>query len=102
MNLITAMFAAPLIGCDPDTPDVLHAVTMEGLTAAWVPVDGNDPWFTAPCGAGRLKLVGSDDLLVPWPPRVSSLVAPMVRCRNCQRLTGNKRPRSSRRPKVSA
>jgi len=102
VNLITAMFAAPLIGCDPDTPDVLHAVTMEGLTAAWVPVDGNDPWFSAPCGAVRLKLVGSDGSAVSWPPRVSSLVGSMVRCRDCQRLTGSKRPVSSFRPKANA
>jgi hypothetical protein len=102
VNLITLMFAAPLIGCDPESPDILHAVTMEGVTKGWVPVDGNDPWFTSACGTSELKLVGSDELLVPWPPRVSSLTGPMVRCRDCQRLTGNKRPRSSWRPKVNA
>jgi hypothetical protein len=101
VNLITAMFVAPLIGCDSESPAVLHAVTMEGVVKAWVPVEGNDPLFTSACGTSGLKLVGSGDFLVPWPPRISTLDG-MIRCRDCQRLTGNKRPRSSWRPKVSS
>lgn len=101
MSLIVAALCSPLVAADPQAPDVLHAATMEAVVGGWEAGE-----VMSACGVEGLKLVGSEHgneiLFVEWPPRVSSLVAPMVRCGECHVATGRKRPRSAFRPTVAS
>jgi hypothetical protein len=95
MNLITATFCAPLIACSSESPNVLHAVTMEAVVTGWPDPPGSVPHFVSACGVeGVLFIQLGDGLAVEWPPRVSELPKTVVRCRDCHRLTGRKSPRS--------
>lgn len=98
MSLIVAALCSPLIAVHADAPGLLHAATMEAVVHGW---DAGE--VTSACGVEGLKLVGSEHggriLFVEWPPRMSSLAASMVRCRECHVATGRKRPRSAFRPK---
>lgn len=89
--LISLMFEAPLIVVRARWPEVLHAVTMEGLPIKTWP----HGLARSACGLTGLRLVWADDSgPVPWPPRVAGL-GPMKRCEACHEATGRKRPRAT-------
>lgn len=96
--LFEAMLNAPLVGRVPGG-DVLHAVDDREIARCWPESDGAPPAAepTAPCGATGLRLYDA-----PWPPRVRPLPSDITRCRECQELTGNKRPRSTMRARADA
>lgn len=103
MNLIVASLCAPLVACSPASPNVLHAVTMEGVVKGWPnPPDTGKSSFVSACGVDGVLFCGTPEFVPEWPPRVSSLPPTIVRCRDCHRLTGRKSPRSSFKAKANA
>jgi hypothetical protein len=67
---------------------VLHAVTPEMVLAR---LGDKRKTMDAPCGT-KVRIVTGDVGVFTWPPRVASLPAPWVRCSDCHRATGSKRP----------
>lgn len=93
LSLIAACFNAPLIGVDEETlnslPVVLHAIEMKQVVAGW-----ERGWVESACGVSPLKLFAAGAVMGLWPPRVRGLSPNgKVRCRDCQKATGSKRPR---------
>lgn len=87
--LLVACLVAPIIGMSKRWPRVLHAVDMDEIIKAWP-----DRTVTSMCGVPRLRIMGNGDgNLAPWPPRLAGLPDEMTRCVDCQKATGNKRPR---------
>ena len=97
-SLIELMLSAPLTAVTSDDPSVLHAATMEGLPVETWP----HGLAEAACGQERVRLLMVGSVLVPWPPRVSSLPSGRSRCRECHERTGRKRPRSEFTGEVAA
>ena len=99
--VISAALAAPLIVVSARWPGVMHAVDMDEIIDAWPNLRPGKRAraMTAVCGARRLQFLGSGsgDVNGPiaWPPRADSLPPGWVRCVECHRLTGRKRPRSA-------
>ena len=91
MNLITLMLAVPVIGvADGDvTQSTVHAVTMDGLPIKTWP----NGTATSACGLERVRVLADQGRVALWPPAVKNLAEGTARCRDCQRATGNKRPR---------
>lgn len=91
MNLATLIIAAPVIGIqDGDvTQSTVHAVTVDGLPIATWP---NGTAVSA-CGLPNVRVLADQGLVALWPPAVKNLPDGTSRCRECQRATGNKRPR---------
>lgn len=89
--LLSLLFRAPLIGVNPHKPEMLHAVTMDGIPIKNWPRTST---VESACGKKRLKLLGSRGYAVEWPPNVRSLPKGTVRCDTCHDATGRKRPRS--------
>ena len=99
--LFALIFTAPHCAIRPTKKKggvVIHAVTMEGLVAAYK----GSKTFTGACGTTGLKILSVEmkgEGALPWPPRIAGL-APMTRCRDCWNATGKKRPRSGKLEKV--
>lgn len=91
MNLVTLMIAVPVIGiADGDvTQSTVHAVTLEGLPIATWP-NGTS---TSACGVPSVRVLVDAGQVALWPPAVKNLPDGVRRCRECQRATGNRRPR---------
>ena len=99
MSWINMMFAAPLIGVRQRWPNVLHAITLDGVGATMV----KGRTFPSACGLKGLRLVEgryteAPDEMRPlpalWPPRIKGMPENMTRCRSCWEETGKQRPRS--------
>ena len=91
MNLATLMLAVPVIGiADGDvTQSTVHAVTIDGLPIKTWP----NGTATAACGVEKVRVLVDGTALALWPPAVKKLPEGTARCRECQKATGNKRPR---------
>lgn len=87
--LIVAALCAPLTGVSLRRPNLLHAVTMEGVIKAWP-----DHCAVAACGTRNIRLLLVGRLAVEWPPKIRSLPDRVERCRACWEATGRMRPRS--------
>lgn len=89
-SLIALMFTGPHVGIRQRWPNVLHAVTSEGLPIKSWPKG----LAVSACGKRGVRLVQSGDGPVSWPPRVRSLPAGYERCAECFVATGKPRPQS--------
>lgn len=91
VNLATLMLAAPVIGIAGGdvTQSTVHAVTLEGLPIKTWP----NGTATSACGLDNVRVIADHGRVALWPPAVKNLPEGTSRCRECQRATGNKRPR---------
>lgn len=91
MNLATLMIAAPVIGiADGDTTQsTVHAITLDGLPISTWP----NGTATSACGLPNVRVIADQGAVALWPPAVKNLPDGVRRCRDCQRATGNRRPR---------
>lgn len=95
-SLVECGLNAPLVAVLEAEPRTFHAVTMEAVVKGWEFTDDgkvkDDLHFDAACGVAGVKLVGSGNEPVPWPPFAPK--RPLVRCLDCHKATGRKSPRS--------
>ncbi len=87
MNLIEAMFLAPLIGVSKRWPKTFHAIEFKPMIRPWM--EGKS--YTAACGRTGLRIVAADGI-IPWPP--PHRMARHERCRPCWVKTGKPRIRA--------
>lgn len=96
--LFSLMLAAPLVGVRKRWPDVLHAVTDDGLPIkTW-------PHGTArsACGLTGVRLLSlAPGGPIPWPVQ-QRLPNGWVRCEACHEATGRKRLRARIKENASA
>lgn len=93
MNLMTLSVWVPVVGVRKRWPNVLHAVTFDGLPVKTWPRGQ----ATAACGVRNVRVWSLDDegcLPVPWPPSTRGMPRGYTRCKECWDATGRKRPRS--------
>lgn len=89
-SLIVLALSAPSIGISVRWPQVMHAITMEGLPIKTWPKGS----ATAACGKTGLRIMDNGNgYPAPWPPAVKGLAPRHTRCPKCFQATGKPRPK---------